>query len=95
MGKETILVTGSNGLLGQKLTDLYLQKEHIQLIATGKGLNRHPSKEGYVYQEMDINATAILLAIVLVGMSNQIVIIFFLLDNTTAVWAVVNSFVID
>lgn len=54
MGKETILVTGSNGLLGQKLTDLYLQKEHIQLIATGKGLNRHPSKEGYVYQEMDI-----------------------------------------
>jgi UTP-glucose-1-phosphate uridylyltransferase len=53
MGKETILVTGSNGLLGQKLTDLYLQKEHIQLIATGKGLNRHPSKEGYVYQEMD------------------------------------------
>ena len=54
MGKETILVTGSNGLLGQKLTDLYLQKEHIQLIATGKGMNRHPSKEGYVYQEMDI-----------------------------------------
>lgn len=54
MGKETILVTGSNGLLGQKLTDLYLQKEHIQLIATGKGMNRHPSKEGYVYHEMDI-----------------------------------------
>ena len=54
MGKEIILVTGSNGLLGQKLTDLYLQKEHIQLIATGKGMNRHPSKEGYVYQEMDI-----------------------------------------
>lgn len=54
MGKETILVTGSNGLLGQKLTDLYLQKHDVNLIATGKGLNRYPSKEGYVYQEMDI-----------------------------------------
>lgn len=54
MGKETILVTGSNGLLGQKLTDLYLQKHNVNLIATGKGLNRYPSKEGYVYQEMDI-----------------------------------------
>ena len=54
MGKETILVTGSNGLLGQKLTDLYLQNNTINLVATGKGMNRHPSKEGYVYQEMDI-----------------------------------------
>ncbi len=54
MGKETILVTGSNGLLGQKLTDLYLQNNNINLVATGKGLNRYPSKEGYVYQEMDI-----------------------------------------
>ena len=54
MGKETILVTGSNGLLGQKLTDLYLQNNNINLVATGKGVNRYPSKEGYVYQEMDI-----------------------------------------
>jgi dTDP-4-dehydrorhamnose reductase len=54
MEKETILVTGSNGLLGQKLTDLYLQNNTINLVATGKGLNRYPSKEGYVYQEMDI-----------------------------------------
>lgn len=54
MGKETILVTGSNGLLGQKLTDLYLQNNNINLVATGKGSNRYPSKEGYVYQEMDI-----------------------------------------
>jgi len=54
MGKETILVTGSNGLLGQKLTDLYLQNNNINLVATGKGVNRYPSKEGYIYQEMDI-----------------------------------------
>ncbi|MCB9261450.1 MAG: SDR family oxidoreductase [Flavobacteriales bacterium] len=51
---KTVLVTGSNGLLGQKLTDLYLHEKDIKLIATGKGQNRHPEKEGYLYAEMDI-----------------------------------------
>jgi dTDP-4-dehydrorhamnose reductase len=51
---KTILVTGSNGLLGQKLTDLYLTKTDKKLIATGKGENRHPRKDGYVYEEADI-----------------------------------------
>ncbi len=54
MSKETILVTGSNGLLGQKLTDLYLQRANVQLVATGVGSNRHPSKTGFIYEEMDI-----------------------------------------
>lgn len=49
-----VLITGSNGLLGQKLTDLYLKKENKLLIATGKGENRHPVKSGYRYEEMDI-----------------------------------------
>ncbi len=51
---KKILVTGSNGLLGQKLTDLYIQNNQIQLIATGRGINRHPIKENYEYVEMDI-----------------------------------------
>lgn len=51
---KKILVTGSNGLLGQKLTDLYLQKKNKQLIATGVGANRHPEKDGYIYTELDI-----------------------------------------
>jgi dTDP-4-dehydrorhamnose reductase len=51
---EKILVTGSNGLLGQKLTDLYLKRSDRQLIATSTGSNRHPVKAGYVYEEMDI-----------------------------------------
>lgn len=50
----TILTTGSNGLLGQKLTDLCLRRDDVKLIATGNGPNRHPVKEGYVYEEMDI-----------------------------------------
>ncbi len=51
---KKVLVTGSNGLLGQKLTDLYLNEKEVQLIATARGDNRHPVKSGYVYEEMDI-----------------------------------------
>jgi len=52
---KKILVTGSNGLLGQKLTELYLKNANVQLIATAKGENRYPSKEGYEYELMDIS----------------------------------------
>jgi dTDP-4-dehydrorhamnose reductase len=52
--KKTILITGSNGLLGQKLVDLLSKEENIQLIATAKGDNRLPNQEGYVYQSLDI-----------------------------------------
>lgn len=51
---KTVLITGSNGLLGQKLTDLYLQKKDKKLIATGLGPNRHPVKSGYIYETLDI-----------------------------------------
>jgi dTDP-4-dehydrorhamnose reductase len=49
-----ILVTGSNGLLGQKLTDVFLAQHDIVWLATGKGVNRHPQKEKMSYQSMDI-----------------------------------------
>ena len=52
--KIKILVTGSNGLLGQKLTDLLVTKENVDLIATARGTNRNPKKEGYIYEEFDI-----------------------------------------
>jgi len=52
--KKTILITGSNGLLGQKLVDLLSKEDHIQLIATAKGENRLPNQEGYIYQSLDI-----------------------------------------
>ncbi|MGC6414580.1 MAG: SDR family oxidoreductase, partial [Bacteroidia bacterium] len=51
-----ILVTGSNGLLGQKITDLVLSEyPNIHLVATARGENRHAIKEGYDYREMDIS----------------------------------------
>ncbi|WP_432709618.1 SDR family oxidoreductase [Pedobacter sp.] len=51
---KTILVTGSNGLLGQKLTENILASNKYHLIATSKGANRFPVNEGYSYAEMDV-----------------------------------------
>lgn len=51
---KTVLVTGSNGLLGQKLTEKILAENRCNLIATAKGGNRYPLKSGYIYAEMDI-----------------------------------------
>lgn len=49
-----ILVTGSNGLLGQKITERILQTRQFDLIATSKGADRYPVQGGYTYAEMDI-----------------------------------------
>ncbi|MEL7145341.1 MAG: SDR family oxidoreductase [Bacteroidota bacterium] len=50
-----ILVTGSNGLLGQKLTNLLAPKKEIELIATARGTDRYPrGKYQYTYASMDI-----------------------------------------
>ena len=51
---KKILITGSNGLLGQKLVSLLSQQTDIQLIATSRGVNRMDFTDGYDYQEMDI-----------------------------------------
>jgi dTDP-4-dehydrorhamnose reductase len=49
-----ILLTGSNGLLGQKLVYKLRNQAGIDCIATARGENRLIQKEGYVYTEMDI-----------------------------------------
>ena len=51
---KKIIVTGSNGLLGQKVTDLSIQDPEIELIATSVGPNRHNLKYGYTYEELDV-----------------------------------------
>jgi dTDP-4-dehydrorhamnose reductase len=55
MKNRKVLITGSNGLLGQKLTDLYLRVPEVQLIATGLNQNRHPEEEGFIYELLDIS----------------------------------------
>jgi dTDP-4-dehydrorhamnose reductase len=49
-----ILITGSNGLLGQKLVYKLRNQANITLIATARGENRLLKTDGYVYDEMDI-----------------------------------------
>lgn len=49
-----VLITGSNGLLGQKLVDAYRKIEGSQLIATAKGIDRYPDKTGYIFESLDI-----------------------------------------
>jgi dTDP-4-dehydrorhamnose reductase len=51
---KTVLITGSNGLLGQKLVELLVQQPTIKVIATARGENRLPFTEGYDYHSMDI-----------------------------------------
>lgn len=58
MTKKRILITGSNGLLGQKLVELLIQKPGVQLIATARGDNRLPFVEGYEYHPLDITDAA-------------------------------------
>ncbi|MCB9361535.1 MAG: NAD(P)-dependent oxidoreductase [Flavobacteriales bacterium] len=49
-----ILITGSNGLLGQKLVKLLANKDGIELLATSKGKNRISYQLGYTYKSLDI-----------------------------------------
>ena len=51
---KRILITGSNGLLGQKLVELLKQESSILTIATAVGKNRLPFQEDYEYHQMDI-----------------------------------------
>jgi dTDP-4-dehydrorhamnose reductase len=53
--KKKILITGSNGLLGQKLVKLLIEKKDFQIIATAKGGNRLPETyKGYTFYDLDI-----------------------------------------
>ena len=49
-----VLITGINGLLGQKLVHKLSRDNSIKLIATSKGSNRLSYNEGYNYISLDI-----------------------------------------
>lgn len=51
-----ILITGSNGLLGQKLVSLLYLLPEVTLIATARGVNRDEIYEDYIYESMDITS---------------------------------------
>ncbi len=51
-----VLITGANGLLGQKLVALFQEDPSINIIATGKGPNRN-TPGNYRYAPMDITSS--------------------------------------
>lgn len=51
---KSILITGSNGLLGQKLVHLIKKQTAYKLVASSKGKNRISDVEGYDYISLDI-----------------------------------------
>ncbi|MES2514589.1 MAG: SDR family oxidoreductase [Bacteroidota bacterium] len=51
---QKILITGSNGLLGQKLVYKLKENTSVKCIATARGENRLVNKTGYEYAQLDI-----------------------------------------
>jgi dTDP-4-dehydrorhamnose reductase len=51
---KKILITGSNGLLGQTLTELICSTNRAMLYATSKGADRYTGPGEYHYHEMDL-----------------------------------------
>lgn len=51
-----ILITGSNGLLGQKMVADLKSDATVELIATSRGENRLKDKSGYEYFSLDITS---------------------------------------
>lgn len=49
-----VVVTGSNGLLGQKLVKLLTQQQGIEVFALSRGENRLSDREGYTYYNIDL-----------------------------------------
>ena len=50
----TILVTGSNGLLGQKIIYGLLARGGVRIVSTSRGPNRMKVRAGYDYEDLDI-----------------------------------------
>ena len=50
---KKVLITGSNGLLGQKIIDLFKTKKGFDIITTSKGKNRYPNNP-FIYVDLDI-----------------------------------------
>ena len=56
---KKILITGANGLLGQKLVSLLSQQQDVNLLATAIGICRFSLPDNVAYRTLDItNADA-------------------------------------
>lgn len=53
---KKVLITGTNGLLGQKLIYKLLSEKKFDIIATSRGENRLLLREGYTYSPLEITS---------------------------------------
>lgn len=54
MKRKKVVVTGSNGLLGQKLIKLLVDRNECEVFALSRGKNRIHSESGYTYYSIDL-----------------------------------------
>lgn len=52
--KKKVLITGSNGFIGQKMMTEVLADKNFDLIALSRGSNRYSNPEGYLYIDGDV-----------------------------------------
>ena len=52
---KKILITGANGLLGQKLVCLFSKHQDVRLLATAKGVCRFSLPDNIAYRTLDIS----------------------------------------
>lgn len=64
MSKKKILITGSNGLLGQKLVSLLYSTQDFDFVATARGENRIVSVQGFTYRSMDVTLESDVLKVI-------------------------------
>ena len=68
-----ILITGSNGLLGQKLLHKLRKDKSVEVVATSKGENRVSEKSGYKYISLDITKKKKVQSVILSEKPNVII----------------------
>jgi dTDP-4-dehydrorhamnose reductase len=52
--RRHIIVSGSNGLLGQKIINLLVERPYMRVYAASRGVNRHPIRDGYAFHSLDL-----------------------------------------
>lgn len=54
MPTQTLIVAGSNGLVGHKLIGRLANRPSLRVVACSRGPNRNPDRWGYLYESLDL-----------------------------------------
>lgn len=67
-----VLITGANGLLGQKLVEFYEADPSIEVVSTGRGSNRN-RPGSYTYVPLDVTSESEVLSIIGMAMPDVVI----------------------